>query len=258
MATIAIGDIHGNFDALDDLLGQVTRDLVAHDVVVFLGDYIDRGQASKACIERVLDLRSRSAGNVVTLLGNHEEWLLRTLRDPTRHSWLLGMEAFETIASYSPAAALRLRRAAEDAGAALLAPGTALPYEAFFSSVPKTHIEFFETLLPYYRTSDALCVHGGLDPRIRTVDHQPVSALVWGTDDFLDSYNGDETVIYGHWNNAVVDSEGWPRPRLRNRTIGIDTISHGVLTALRLPDGKIFQSRRHAISGIAGGWAASR
>ncbi len=62
---------------------------------------------------------------------------------------------------------------------------------------------FFETLLSYYRTSDALYVHGVLDPRIRTVDLQPVSALVWGTDDFLDSYDGDETVIYGHWTTPL-------------------------------------------------------
>jgi serine/threonine protein phosphatase 1 len=73
MATIAIGDIHGNIAALDDLLDQVARDLTASDEVVFLGDYIDRGPASKACIDRILDFRSHSAARVVTLLGNHED-----------------------------------------------------------------------------------------------------------------------------------------------------------------------------------------
>jgi hypothetical protein len=78
-----------------------------------------------------------------------------------------------------------------------------------------------------------------------------MGAFVWGTDDFLDSYDGDEMVVYGHWGNAVVDADGWPWPCVGNRTIGIDTISHGVLTALRLPDGRIFQSRRHPIIRVA-------
>jgi serine/threonine protein phosphatase 1 len=249
VATTAIGDIHGNIDALDDLLDQVAANLTAEDVVVFLGDYIDGGPSSKACIDRVLDFRSCSDATVVTLLGNHEDWLLRTLRDPTRHSWLLGMEAFDTIASYSPAAALELRHAAAEAGAQLLTARTALPYEAFFSCVPKAHVAFFESLVPYHRTSEAIYVHGGLDLRLGSLEQQPVNALVWGADDFPNSYAGEETVIYGHWDNALVDAHGWPWPRLSNRTIGIDTISHGVLTAFRLPRASIFQSRRHPVAG---------
>ena len=42
MATIAVGDIHGNLQALTDVLGQLRREVVAGDVVVFLGDYVDR------------------------------------------------------------------------------------------------------------------------------------------------------------------------------------------------------------------------
>ena len=41
MSTIAIGDIHGNSAALDDLLDQLAGRLHPHDTVVFLGDYID-------------------------------------------------------------------------------------------------------------------------------------------------------------------------------------------------------------------------
>jgi hypothetical protein len=152
------------------------------------------------------------------------------------------MEAFDTIASYSPAAARELRRAAEEAGAGLVTGRPVLSYDAFFSCVPRSHLAFLEALAPYHRTNEAIYVHGGLDPRIGTLDRQPVGAFVWGTDNFLDSYRGDEMVIYGHWDNAVVDAEGWPWPRVGDRTIGIDTISHGVRTALRLPDGAIFRA----------------
>jgi hypothetical protein len=38
---------------------------------------------------------------------------------------------------------------------------------------------------------------------------------------------------------------GWPMPAIVGRTVGIDTIAHGVLTALRLPEHRVFQSARH-------------
>jgi len=47
---------------------------------------------------------------------------------------------------------------------------------------------------------------------------------------------------YGHWNNADVDSSGWPKPRIAGGTIGLDTIAHGVLSAMRLP--RLHQSAR--------------
>ncbi len=68
MSTIAIGDIHGNLHALDDLLTRVTTELGSDDTVAFLGDYIDRGPDSKGCIERILDFRRTSKARVVALL----------------------------------------------------------------------------------------------------------------------------------------------------------------------------------------------
>ena len=43
MSTIAIGDLHGNLEALDDLLEELTPEIKSEDTIVFLGDYIDRG-----------------------------------------------------------------------------------------------------------------------------------------------------------------------------------------------------------------------
>ena len=58
MSTYAIGDIHGNLEALDSLLAQIEPELKTEDTVVLLGDYIDRGPNSKGCIERILQLRA--------------------------------------------------------------------------------------------------------------------------------------------------------------------------------------------------------
>ncbi len=119
MATVAIGDIHGNLSALDDLLGQIRGEVGADDTVVFLGDYIDRGPHSRGCVDAVLRFQRDVRAAVVYLRGNHEDWFLRTLRDHSRHTWLLGMEALDTIRSYSPEAARTLKEAISRAGAEL-------------------------------------------------------------------------------------------------------------------------------------------
>ena len=77
------------------------------------------------------------------------------------------------------------------------------------------------------------------------MDLQTADVLVWGTDDFPNEYRGARAVVYGHREDAVEDETGWPLPHIENnRTFGIDTISKGVLTAMRFPGGQIFQSGR--------------
>jgi Calcineurin-like phosphoesterase len=248
MATFAIGDIHGNLPALEDLLHQIRRECRAGDTVVFLGDYIDRGPDGRGCVDAILAWRNAIEATVVCLLGNHEDWLLRTRRDYGRHSWLLAMDAFATIRSYSVDAARVLREALSEAGLSLyIRKSVALPYEAFFRCVPEEHIRFFESLRPYHRNADGVYAHGGLDPQVARVEDQEPEALMWGAPTFPGAYEGTEIVVYGHWNNAVLDPAGWPRPAILDRTIGVDTISHGVLTAMRLPDRRIFQSARYRI-----------
>src|SRR5271167_4994486 len=108
MATVAIGDIHGNLGPLEDLLSQVFSELQPEDTLVFLGDYIDGGPDSRGCVERIVRLKAEADFTVVGLPGNHEQWMLRSLNDPTRHSWLVGMEGLETVKSYSEEAAVIL------------------------------------------------------------------------------------------------------------------------------------------------------
>jgi serine/threonine protein phosphatase 1 len=245
MATFAIGDIHGQRAALDDLLRQVRPHVEAGDTVVFLGDYIDRGRDTKGCVDAILAFRDDVAGDVVCLCGNHEDWMLKTLRDHRRHSWLLGMDGLTTIDSYSTAAALAVRAAMADAGVALFEQAIALPYDRFLDAMPPAHLAFFRDLRDYHRTPDCLCVHGGLDPSGGDAAAQARHDLIWGGAMFPDAYEGTELIVYGHRNNAVVDADGWPRPAVAGATIGIDTIAHGVLTAIRLPDRRLFQSARY-------------
>jgi serine/threonine protein phosphatase 1 len=245
MSTFAIGDIHGNLEALSDVLDQLRPEAGRGDTIVFLGDYIDRGSDSNGCIGAILDFKGTVEAEVVCLRGNHEDWLLETMHDHHKHSWLLAMEGLETVRSYSAQAADTLRTAVwEDRRGLYGKAPRRLPYEMFFDSIPADHLHFFVGLRLYHQTADCICSHGGLDARVADLHLQTRNALMWGAGGFPESYTGTDLVVYGHWDNATVDEKGWPLPTTQGRTIGIDTISHGVLTAIRLPEQHIYQSGR--------------
>jgi serine/threonine protein phosphatase 1 len=243
MTTIAVGDIHGNRRALDDLLEKLLPEISAGDTLVFLGDYIDRGPDSRGCVERVTQLQDAAPFQVVALLGNHEDWLLRTLGDYSSHSWIFNDGAFECVASYSPAAAIELRRELESIGPRLITERAPADYSIFFDHLPARHRRFFEELKLYYECPDVTCVHAGLAENL-PLDAQDRDVFIWGTLEFPEDYRSPSRVVYGHRSDSVDDASGWPQPRVGNRTFGIDTIHKGVLTAMRFPDGKIVQSAR--------------
>ena len=246
MATYAVGDVHGCLAPLGDLLDQIAASAAAGDTVVFLGDYIDRGAESRQCIDAILAFRDRVEAEVVCLRGNHEDWLLRTMRDRSRHSWLSSMEGFDTIRSYSPEAEQAIRDALAAAGLRFYLSRVALPYQPFFDAMPPSHRQFLETLPVRFENADGLFVHGGVDAHA-PLDRQPDETLMWGGDGFPEAYTGPPTVVYGHWNDARLDSSLWPHPNVGDHTIGVDTIAHGVLTAVRLPDRRVFQSARYQL-----------
>jgi hypothetical protein len=207
MATVAVGDIHGHRHALDDVLAQIRDEIGERDRVVFLGDYIDRGHDSGGCIDSILRFRREISAEVVCLLGNHEDGFVQTRRDHRRHSWLLGMEAFDTIRSYSVDAARVLRDAVTLAGPELFLGGCTLPYDVFFDCLPENPYSIlrrFTAVLP----GSGLRVHAwGTGPRVAGVHAQAPDALLWSADGFPHLYDGLETVVYGHWNNAVLNDE---------------------------------------------------
>jgi serine/threonine protein phosphatase 1 len=245
MATYAIGDLHGEARALDGVLRQFERTLTPADTVVLLGDYVDRGPDSKGCVDRILELRTSSPATVVTLMGNHEDWMLRARADNTHHSWLLAMEAWPTIASYSQTVADELRRHARELRDRLYVDQLPLPYDLFFDALPAAHLEFFTSLALFHRTPEAVLAHAGVDPGYGSPEKQPQSALVWAKSGrFPDEYVGPDLVVYGHHNDARHDEHGDLKLATGSHCIGIDTIKHGVLTAIRLPGRKLFRADR--------------
>lgn len=242
MATVAIGDIHGNLKLLNQLLNKVLPGMCPQDTLVFLGDYIDRGADSKGCVERIVNLRREASFSVITLLGNHEQWMLRSFDNLARHSWLVAMEGIDTVRSYSEKAAVLLSQGLAAHGANIYTERVDLPYEEFFEAIPPAHLRFFQDLKPFHKTEDAICVHGGVDPA-GALDSPDPETYIWGPSGFPEDYRGSGVVVYGHHDDAVMVKGYAPGVRIgSNRTYGIDTISHGVLTAIRFPEGTVFQS----------------
>lgn len=68
----AIGDIHGMYDSLMELMAKIPDDAF----VVFLGDYVDRGPDSKKVLDYVLNRE-----NSVRCLGNHDEMFIGYFSD---------------------------------------------------------------------------------------------------------------------------------------------------------------------------------
>lgn len=95
-----IGDIHGHFDKLTRLM-RLCRDFadqrgVRHPRFVLLGDYIDRGPASR----QVLEYLAGRPADVIALCGNHEDLMLRSQHDDTALIIWLRNGGMATLESY--------------------------------------------------------------------------------------------------------------------------------------------------------------
>ena len=222
----AIGDIHGELERLEVLLGVLP--LTSADRFVFLGDYIDRGPESRAVIDRLIALEREYP--CVFLLGNHESMLLDFLGHSgpayCGGSALFSNGGDKTLAEYG---------------------FFDLPASSRSSfTLPKSHEDFFLRLKLYHREEDYLFVHAGLDPRQldrKSADsallHCRVEHLLWNRTSPTRPHGLGITIVYGHTPSEDLEVR-WNTPF----SIGIDTgaVYGGPLTALRLPDLKVFQA----------------
>ena len=93
----AIGDVHGRLDLLDQLLAAIRQDvaqqrMAERPVLIFLGDYVDRGPESRGVLQRIVDINGSEEFETVALMGNHERTALDALAGDSAAAtdWLLG------------------------------------------------------------------------------------------------------------------------------------------------------------------------
>jgi serine/threonine protein phosphatase 1 len=82
-----VGDIHGCFDKLCALMDKIPINY-AQDQLIFIGDYIDRGQSSVDVVDYLMDFKKRVPGTIF-LKGNHEDMLQNYLDGSDRFTYML-------------------------------------------------------------------------------------------------------------------------------------------------------------------------
>jgi serine/threonine protein phosphatase 1 len=211
MRILAIGDIHGCSQALASLLDMVRPQ--PDDLLITLGDYVDRGPDSYSVIEQLLALHD--TGRLIALRGNHEQMMLDARLSPDSFDIWLACGGKQALASYSPAG---------DRGR--------------IEDVPDEHWHFLEDVCrDWYETDTHLFAHGSLDADL-PMEEQPNYILHWATVHGTAPHCSGKVLVCGH----TEQRNGWPLDL--GHVVCIDTCAYGGgwLTCLDVTTGRIWQA----------------
>jgi len=220
-----IGDVHGRFDLLNQILEKIETHPVAHANVVMVGDYVDRGDESDKVLSMLHNLDQQLDG-LTLLMGNHEEMMLEFLESPESHGrrWLRN-GGLQTLASYG------IGGLSEAAPNELLKEAS----ERLRSAMPAGQEDWLKALPKQWNQGNLHVVHAGADPNT-PMSFQSAATLIWGHPDFFTTpRDDDQWVVHGH---TITDQPG---PDGQGR-IAVDTGAYysGILTAALIdPDGTV-------------------
>ncbi len=215
----AIGDIHGRLDLLERAIVAIERDVAEHGgaaLTVTLGDYVDRGPASRGVLERLASHPFPTP--YVALKGNHEVMLEAFIADPSLGPQWKEFGGLETLHSYGISAGRFLMGRNYTAAAAALREAIA-PHTGFLRSLKTSfaHGKYF------------MC-HAGVRPGV-PLDRQDDEDLMWIRNEFLTSVaDFGKVIVHGH---TPVE-----RPEVKANRINIDTAAYatGQLTCIVLDE----------------------
>ncbi|MDB4618047.1 serine/threonine protein phosphatase [Akkermansiaceae bacterium] len=210
--TLAIGDIHGCLTSLETMFEVVKP--TADDLIVTLGDYVDRGPDSKGVIDYLL--HKKATHNLVHLMGNHEIQMIRALE--TEHdcqrflSDLCGGK--DTLDSYGGG----------------------------FDDVLDTHWDFMKSAALYYEVDDFILVHAGIEAKVPVAD-QDRETYYYQRFHSQRPHCSEKTVVCGHTIQGDLPTD-------LGYAVCLDTCAYGGgwLSALELETGKIWQTNERGES----------
>lgn len=221
----AIGDVHGCYESMLNLLGKIESDRRSRpelkSTIVFLGDLIDRGPASKEVLDYLINYRP-SWSEVAFLRGNHEEVMLKVLSGDisAMRSWF-SFGGKECARSYG----------VDNFGQLHINPDHVMM--SLQRHVPEAHLTFMDSFTDAFAFGDYFLVHAGIKPKVAIAD-QSSHDLRWIRAGFLDYKKPHPVkVVHGH---SVVDDG----PENHSNRIAIDTGAHKgrALTAVCLCAGE--------------------
>jgi serine/threonine protein phosphatase 1 len=183
MRTWVIPDVHGCLVTLrtlvEDLIG-----LKHGDALIFLGDVIDRGPASKGVIDYIMKL-GKSGIKTSVIKGNHEEYMAKVYRDEQSKSGfrkMLGMKSSS------------LKEWMMYGGAETLQSFNAYTV----SAIPEMYIEWVESLEYYIKWKNFLIVHAGFNFEIDDI-FSDTQSMMWIREYKIDPVKlGHRKIIHGH------------------------------------------------------------
>ena len=144
--TIAIGDIHGCSKALAALIDAIAPN--SSDLLVMLGDYVDRGPDSRGVLDLLLELQQQC--RLLPLLGNHELMMLSVMAGEMDSSIWERYGGSETLGSYN----------------------------WDLAHVGEAHRAFLGSCWRFFETDTHLFMHANYIADL-TLDEQPEDVLFW-------------------------------------------------------------------------------
>ncbi len=224
--TLVIGDVHGCSKALLSLVELVQP--TADDLLIFLGDYIDRGPDSKGVLNWIQE--HQTFLQIVPLRGNHEAMIVEARYDPSKYNLWSSYGGYETLVSYD-----------------------ADKRKDWGNAIPREHWLFLSITKKWFQTGTHIFVHGMIDSELE-MSEQPEYLLLWEPCHSMRPHKSGKQVICGH----TPQPSG--RPRAYDFGICIDTGVYcgGWLTCLNVNSGDYWQANQagEKRAGVLGSYLA--
>lgn len=225
--TLVISDIHGCYEEFNALL-ELVHFNKNEDLLLLLGDYVDRGIQSKEVVEKVLQLVQ--GGNVVALRGNHDQRFLdlMTSEDEIVKMKFIQHGGLQTLESYCGDPLLESMSVEER-----------LQYaKAYINKRYKHHISFLNSLPYYFEDKGHIYAHAGLNPSYENWKQQSEYDFMYIKEPFFKNPTVvDKIVVFGH--SKVIDIHDKADVWFGKDKIGIDGgCAYGFqLNCLEIKDG---------------------
>ncbi len=190
-----IGDIHGELSKLKKLIEHIGR-TDANPTLIFIGDYLDKGESPRLTLEFLVNLSHRH--NCTFLVGNHEYiWLNLEYDFEKYQQYLLKYGGTNTMISFGSSSLKETR-----------------------TKMLSEFGDFFTNLKSYWKNSEFIVVHSGIAPEDydKCLDELQQTDFLFNRYEFIKKqglFQCKYKVIFGH--------TGFYQPYVDPYKIGIDT-----------------------------------